>query len=291
MLSIAFLTSLAVMIAVLVSNAASTYRRGVTLKRVNSVGSEILEDLRATINNNHVGDLEIFCNDIYDNVAQQENCVDDGGFSFASVKGYKNVYIKGQKTYLEEDIPVYGLFCTGKYSYIWNSGYFFDNELYAVGSNTHPASPLTVTYGDTDNNTFRLLKVQDERRSLCVYATNSIYRSQTGNDGYVSSSDIDSIPLIYNLNTIGTQGEPIELITGEEGEGMALYDLTIAKPARGIASQITFYSGSFILGSVEGGVNITSPSDYCKAFVDDGVSDADYCAVNRFNFAVQTSGL
>ena len=291
MLSIAFLASLAVMIAVLVSNAASTYRRGITLKRVNSVGTEIIEDLRATINNNHVGDLQTFCNDIYSNLAQQEACEDDEGFSFASIKGYKNVTIKGNNEYFEEGVPVYGLFCTGKYSYLWNSGYFFDDNLYTVGSATNPASPLTITYGDRDISSFRLIKVQDERRAVCRYAVSAISNSQTGNDNYIYSDDIEDIPLVYNLNTIGVQGEPMELISGDNATGMALYDLTIARPARGRMSQITFYSGSFILGSVEGGVHITSPSDYCKAFVDKGVSDQDYCAVNKFNFAVQTSGL
>ena len=291
MLSIAFLASLAVMIAVLVSNAASTYRRGITLKRVNSVGTEIIEDLRATINNNHVGDLQTFCNDLYSNLAQKDACEDDGGFSFASIKGYKNVTIKGDNEYLEEGVPVYGLFCTGKYSYLWNSGYFFDEDLYTVGPATRPAQPLTITYGDSDINDFRLIKVLDERRAVCQYAVNSISISQSGHEGYIGADDIEDIPTVFNLNTIGVQGEPMELISGDNATGMALYDLTIARPARGRMSQITFYSGSFILGSVQGGVHITSPGDYCKAYVDDGVSDQDYCAVNRFNFAVQTSGL
>ncbi len=291
MLSVAFLASLTVMIAVLVSNAAATYRRGITLKRVNATGTEIMEDFRATISDNRSNDPNITCDSVYEEIQDRDACKNDDGFSFVSLKGYKTVKIKGEKTYNvgEDGTPVYGLFCTGKYTYIWNSGYFFDTKLYQVGPEGHPASPIVVRYKDTDITNFRLLKVLDERRSVCIDAIARYTQEEYGTVSYMGSNDMEGIPDFYNLSSLGQA--PVELISGEDGEGLALYDLTVSRPATGGSNKISFYSGSFILGSIEGGVNISSPSDYCKAFIDEGIADQDYCAVNRFNFAVQTSGI
>ena len=54
-------------------------------------------------------------------------------------------------------------------------------------------------------------------------------------------------------------------------------------------SLILFFAGSFILGTRRGGVNITTSGDSCKPPTDE-YSDLEYCAINRFNFAVQAGG-
>ena len=48
MLSVAFLSSLAVVIALVVANSTAVYRRGLTLKNVNMVASEIIDDFSSS---------------------------------------------------------------------------------------------------------------------------------------------------------------------------------------------------------------------------------------------------
>ncbi len=302
MLSVTFLATLAIMIAALVTGAASTYRRGIVLKRINLTGSEILEDLHASINNNHVGDLAIVCDDVYADSGMRQKCKDDDGFSFVSIKATSQVKIKGEKTYTvgnaDDEAPIFGAFCTGKYSYLWNSGYNFDSTTYEVNG-IGPAK-LLYKYNDGAGHTveapllenFRLLKILDEKRTVCVTAIKKLSTSWGSESGYINQGDVyGHLDTTFDLRSTPLAEQPTELISGESGEGLALYDLTVARPAIGGTNDITFYSGSFILGSIEGGVNIASQGDYCKAFVDKGIIDSDYCAVNRFNFAVQTSGL
>ena len=123
MLSVTFLATLAIMIAALVTGAASTYRRGIVLKRINLTGSEILDDLHASIKNNHVGYLATVCDDVYSDSGIRSQCKDDDGFSFVSIKATSRVKIKGDKTYTvgnsDDEVPIFGAFCTGKYSFLF----------------------------------------------------------------------------------------------------------------------------------------------------------------------------
>ncbi len=295
-LSITFLTTLAIIIAILVSNSAITYRKGVTIKNVNILGTEIIEDLRTSINNNHVGDMGIVCDDVYDDVAVRDECKSHGGFNFVSLRRTAPVTIKGGSTNYSageggSEVPVYGAFCTGKYSYLWTSGYFFNSDLYQVTG--IPAAPVfKYSYnGETKIITnYRLLKILDEKRQVCVSATNAYLTNSSGDPLYIQN--------IYGLtNNFDVSGgtpliaEPIELIRNNTGEGLAIYDLYVARPAQTSVVRSTLYSGYFILGSIDGGVSIGTKSDFCKAYIDDGISEDEYCAVNRFNFSIQTSNI
>ena len=288
MLSVAFLASLAVMITIMVFNSSATYRRGAVLKKINLAGTEIIEDLRASINNTHAGDLSIVCDDIYENASIREQCKDDEGRSFVTVAKYASVTVKGERNYEvgEDGAPVYGAFCTGKYTYVWNSGYFFNNEIYHVGPTSSALQPLKIIYNTKQYTNFKLLKILDEKRAICTESVKQYTKQTFGNEGYVKAEDMAGMRA-----SLTVQNEPEELISGDSGEGLALYDLQIMQPAKGGVNQITFYTGFFILGSIDGGVHIGSQADYCKAYVDEGISDEDYCAVNRFNFSVQTAGI
>ena len=56
-----------------------------------------------------------------------------------------------------------------------------------------------------------------------------------------------------------------------------------------------FFSGTFILATIRGGVNIQSNGDFCTGDKEvDGdefnLNNFDYCAVNKFNFSARATG-
>ena len=63
----------------------------------------------------------------------------------------------------------------------------------------------------------------------------------------------------------------------------------MATPATNDLGKASFYSVSFILGTVQGGINVMSSGNFCKAPEEDD-SNFDYCAINKFNFAAQATG-
>ena len=164
---------------------------------------------------------------------------------------------------------MYGAFCTGTYSYVWNSGYLF------MGDNSEVKS-ASVSYSDKDSSklvdAFRLIKVQDRNRSVCK----SVLEWGGSKDrGEFDAGQLDE--------------EPEILLGADENSALALYDLSSAVPAVNDNGTSAFYSISFILGTVQGGINVMSNGNFC-ATPDEYDSNFDYCAINKFNFAAQANG-
>ena len=167
--------------------------------------------------------------------------------------------------------PLYGAFCTGRYSYIWNSGYFFSSD----ASVALPSVSLVLIGNNSSDvlefENFKLLKVRDEGRAVCTNWENN-NAELTMNNG----SSFESDP-------------PVDLL--EAGANLAIYDLTAPIPADN-GNNGLFYSMSFILGTVQGGINVMASGDYCSTpgGYNAAVENIDYCAINKFNFAIQATG-
>lgn len=241
-LSIAFIAILSITIVLIINNAISTYRRGLTLNQVNTVGMDLVDDIRVAVQNSPAN---LFGSCIDENDTDEMKCI--------NVIKTANVKVNGQQL---ENVPVKGAFCTGLYSYAWNSGYFFatDAELDSDGMITLRGERI------------RLLKVEDKNRSVCAAISD-------GDDAL----EIDD----------GTEVEM--LLVNDSANNMVLYDFSVAMPAIDSANSSAFYSISFILGTVQGGINVMSSGNFCKPPKDNN-SNFDYCAINKFNFAAQANG-
>lgn len=253
-LSIAFISILSITIVVIINDMILSYQKGLVLRQVNTVGSELIDDFRNAIASSSASSLSNFCDS---SIASVETC-----HQSVFVSRSASVEI-GNKT--ADDVPVYGAFCSGSYSYIWNSGYFFNPAAYKVNATVAKAS---FSYGETNyGDNFRLLKVLDVSRSVCVNHNNN--------------SNIFSVASLSE--------EPVELLSSDSN--LALYDLYVSDPARSVQSNGAFYSGSFILATIQGGINIKASGDYCATPSNYKVENFDYCAINKFNFAMQASGV
>ena len=274
-LSIAFIAILSITIALIINDAIKTYRRGLTLNQINTVGMDLVDDMRAVVQNSPAKAVVDSCSELYNGVGltdQRNSCISDGARKFVVVEKMAKVDGVG------EDVPVFGAFCTGKYSYIWNSGYFEAEKVLGW------VNKVAVRYRNDRSGAdgeyipdFRLLKIQDKGRNVC--------KSGLVEDRYEVKSNIESFD-IRNYDEV--LEEPEILLDSDDANSLALYDLTAAAPAANGANAM-FYSISFILGTVQGGINVMSSGNFCAA-PNDYDSDFDYCAINKFNFAAQANG-
>ena len=287
-LSIVFIAILSITIVLIISNTISSYHRGLTLSQINTTGMDLVDDMRATIQNSPSWPVENECDAYYTEDSEAyKSCIEDGARKFVvRVKRGERVNMGGGRS-VENAPPMWGVFCTGTYSYIWNSGYFFNTEYEVEG-----AGMVSVDYSassDADDMTnisgFKMLKVQDDTRTACASLISNEYEDDFPDDN------------IIELKTLLGEA-PVDLIAGAEDleetkverSNLAIYDLSSAAPASGGMAKNLFYSVSFILGTVQGGVNVMSAKGNFCATPNDYSENFDYCAINKFNFAAQATG-
>lgn len=278
-LSIAFLSILSITIVLIITNAISAYHRGLTLNDINSTGMDLIDDFRGTIQNSPRRSVIDLCNENYTEEKEKEACKSDNAEKMISVVRYGKVFV-GSKQELN-DVPVFGAFCTGRYSYIWNSGYYFSPDARVTAAND---SELEAASFSGYESSFRLLKVLDKGRELCIGAVKKVEQNYP--------SDNVSIDPSFAIETESEEylaDPPVDLL--EAKNNLAIYDLIVPAPADNGKGTL-FYSMSFILGTVKGGINVMASGDYCATpgGFDPAVENFDYCAINKFNFAVQATG-
>ncbi|MBR2741408.1 hypothetical protein IKD98_01460 [Candidatus Saccharibacteria bacterium] len=301
-LSIAFIAILSISVTLIITNSIASYHRGLTLNSINTTGMDLVDDMRAAVQNAPARPPVSYCSTIYrdsDSNNYYEECVNDQGSNFVSVSRRGNVKL-GNRTI--EGVPLFGAFCSGTYSYIWNSGYFFTND---ADSKVNGVAKASFRYkflkssgeleDDVTKTNFKLLKVRDKNRDVCVSALNT------------NSSGVDNKRYLTNEKPINGGGsvfnvrgddyailaeEPIDILSGDIGNNLAIYDLTSMAPASSLSMNNAFYTVSFILGTIQGGINISASGNYCATpeGYESAIENFDYCAINKFNFAAQANG-
>ena len=285
-LSIAFIAVLSIIVVVIISNAVSSYHRGLTLNQLNTVGMDLVEDIRTAVQSSPARSPKQDCSAAF---SDPTNCDKDSGQSFVH-REYKSTVKISNST--SSSLPVFGVFCTGEYSYLWNSGYYFSGKinnataekgLFLKVMKAGEGEP--ITYSD-----FRLLKVQDDTRLVCKIMARVELNNANGGTYRKNNSVVLPTNNLIDITSQPIDEDPIDLL---EGNSLAIYNLTSAVPAEGGAGNM-LYAVSFILGTVQGGINIdNNGSNFCATPEDyerDEDENFDYCAINKFNFAAQATG-
>ena len=301
-LSLVFISILSLAVVLVIANAVSAYHKSITLNQVDTVGTNLVDDMRTAIQDSVANNLVALCDRLgtSDGGTAKRECVEDGARKFVSVNAVTAVKL-GSSGETIENTPVYGAFCTGSYSYIWNSGYFFNNNV-EVGSGGG-VKAAELKYYDSNKEVkeiknFRLLKVKDNTRAVCTAAVRvaggkveDVYNRSTSIEPVF---DITLAGLVTSGETVSVNEEPSELLaTGESvGDGgLALYDISAFISEQPSLKKNVYYYTSFILGTVQGGINITGDGNYCSTPESyNEVGNFDYCAINKFNFAALATG-
>lgn len=306
-LAVGFISLLSLTVALIINDTVATYRRGLTLNNVNTTGMDIVDDMRSAIQNAPAKSLAFECEAMYpntgDDIQQRQACEEDQARKLVVLEHEAEVKMRDDLT--EVTIPVYGAICTGAYSYIWNSGYFFGEN--GEKGKVLGAEPATLTYtrnGETvntaDEGNFRLLKIKDEKRAVCKSA---LKEGATNYKNYSSFNPAEDLDNHFDITAVDSNADPNAIkyydstrtesheviLADAETNPLALYDLVMTTPAVNSANEAAFYSVSFILGTLQGGLNVNAKGNFCETPTDYD-EDFNYCAINKFNFAVQATG-
>lgn len=288
-LAIAFLSVLLVTVTVIMNEIISLYKKGYSIKTVNQVGRDLIEDFTNSVQGAPPASTLAYCETYTASATSKKACEDDAGL--LSIYQQYFVRIKIKSTNEQENLPYAGVFCTGQYSYIWNTGYVFgDGYEIADGSNKDKYK-LSFIYQDPNNSStkktmenFHLIKIKDAQRNVCTQNIQTTYPSDSPAPNTAQGGNKKVVEINFAPNE-----EPVELLSATTDAALAAYGITIFPPAETTSNNKLLYSGSFVLGTIEGGANIKSSSNFCKT--PSGYDmDFSYCAINKFNFGAQASG-
>ena len=195
-LAMLFIGLLSISIVLIISNTVTAFQRGMKLSRVNSTGTDLVDDMRASIQSSSARGLLSAC---YANIyssgtslgpEQRQKCEQDNAKNYVAVSKVAKIRLDG----VEQEVPILGAFCTGSYTYIWNSGYFeAENAVFPEKTNRDWAkirylqNGRTYEYPGPGEKPFRLLRIQDESRIFCLAAVDSTGESYDLPEGGISN--------------------------------------------------------------------------------------------------------
>lgn len=311
-LVMAFIAFLLIAIAIITTNIVTIYQKGSTLKAVNSVGRGLVDEFTAAINQAPSVDTTSLCNSLVSGEENVKRCIEDGAFKFIFQAEYAPNAADDNNIRKQYN----GIFCTGYYSYYWNTEYGEESGntvklRYAVNS-SDDGKDKRHEFKDNDEekrDVIRLARIEDRTYQLCAANVNRNYESEYSknlqdNDGFID---------IRSKRHDSTDTVPIDNFIKPPEEGflsafdldLALYELTIFPISQDWVTLRTFMSGSFVLATYRGNVDITRGGDYCDVSIyqnadgedvdnasskDNLGAEFNYCAINKFNFSTRTAG-
>lgn len=329
-LALAFISMLLISIATITTSISALYRKGITLKTINSVGRNLVSEVTSAINNAPLIDSTNLCNGLMANGTARQECKADNAYRFIYQSLENNPAVDAEEDVLNpgvaNKVQYGGVFCTGSYSYIWNTFYGRENDL---------ANAITFIYTDQDGNdqelkNFKLLRVKDNTYRACtVNIDRNLYAVSPYEDKLTKNKTIDmrvllnGVPRRINNSEIqcnflnssvsefedGDENSVLTNCTADSGDSvnnvsnsdtlLDLYEFVIFHPAQDVVTLRGFFAGTFILATDRGDVNVVRSGEYCNisnyqgdtaSSIFDLGSEFNYCGINKFNFAARTAG-
>ncbi len=272
MLAMSFLATMLLGIASLVIRITNIYQKGLSMRAINSTGKEIISDLGRSIGSSATS-LKV-------NPEPASNEVTRSDVDKKMNEYYYQVLVPGSTKQTS------GTFCTGRYSYIWNTPESLTDVMgKEMGKIGYKNKNNAIIYP-------RFARIPDTERLACKI------------DDYISDPDaVENIKKVSGDRYVIAHDAPyfdesdVYSIVNKDESNLAVYDFTVTPAVQNEDTGEIFYSGSFILATIRGGVNIMANGDYCTGTTggsgetsDFSKNDFEYCAVNKFNFSARATG-
>ena len=304
--AVGFISVLLITVTLITNEIIQIYRKGYNIKSINQVGRDIIDDFQNSIIQSSPTSLSSFCATKSPGEGDQDkkDCDNNHGLYSIYQQYYTGVKVlSGGGSASYKQVPTGGIFCSGKYTYIWNTGYIYNTKDYAfkdAGDDNNPTEQrnsrnkhkLKIKYKyrnergeivDDHNDDIRLVKIEDASGSICLSTLEGGYPNSAeaviGPGGSSTAYEIQVKPVLSS--------KPEEILSATDAD-LVLYDLVVFEPARVTSAERLLFSGSFILGTTGTGVDIMSSSNFCQT-PSYFSSDFNYCAINKFNFIIQSS--
>lgn len=274
---LAFVSVLLISIALIISNIMAVYQKGLTLKSVDSVGRNLIDEFTTAINAAPSIDTANLCRAYAKD--NPEACKLDNAYK----------YIFQSRESSTESVQYSGVLCTGNYSYIWNTQY-----------GIQAGQSLNLRYrtsgGDAVLTQPHLARFEDKNYRACTVSMRSTYEFT---DQFLNESNHTiNITLLENDLSNPIAEPETNFLDGSELP-LLLYELTVFKISQDAVTLRSFFSGTFILATEQqaSDASITRTDDYCRVVNSGGSGTLDlgsrfnYCAINKFNFAARTAGV
>ncbi len=274
LLSMAFLATMLIAIATLTMRILDIYRKGLSMRAINSIGREIISDLTRTIGGSPI--------------VENINPVTTGeDIDWESINMAYRTYFHESFRPVDgdsgEEVQAGGVFCTGAYTYIWNTAPAII-EYREGNDDLKNTDYYTIQVNKSESEAgepkfYKFARVPDNKRSGCAVEEGEEFNPHLEYTG-ISENDV------------------VELI-GDDEVDLAIYDFLVLPATQNNKTGQIFYSGAFVLATTRGGINVLANGDYCTGKSTDDLLDEDventrydmqYCAVNKFNFAMRATG-
>lgn len=289
MLAMTFVATLLISIAIVTINIVTIYQRGLALKAVNNVGRSLVEELTTSINSAPAVDTTSLCNHLASGsdkiyYSDPKSCIAD--------RAYRYVYndrfdTKANREGMEGVYQYSGVFCTGNYSYLWNTQYGLDENKFTLSLRYLNEDGIEQNIQPKDA---RLIRIQDRTYRVC----SAYLEKQSEEPGSSNNWEINITREAKN-GTMNRIARPTDGYLNAFDLDLLLYELTIQPISQDSITLRTYMTGNFILATARGGIDITASGDYCQnsetSSLDNLGAEFNYCAINKFNFAARTAGV
>ena len=303
-IAMAFIAVLLIVIALIITGIMTTFQKGVTLKSVNNVGRNLISEFTSAINLAPSIDSTSLCNVYAKN--NTEECIKDGAYKYIFQERLGSAADTADGT-TSEGVQYFGILCTGKYTYMWNTYYGIEKGHYLkLKYKTSVTGPeITIPTSSDKKDIFRLIRFEDTTYNACTQNINSSY--QPSND-FKTANDFSNKTPVIDMTELANKA-PLAIAAPQEGFlessesdiNLDLYEFVIFPISQDVVTLRSFFSGTFILATNNGDVNIMRTGDYCdphSAGFEEGKTSStlnlgsgfNYCGINKFNFAARTAG-
>jgi hypothetical protein len=289
MLAMSFLGTMLVGIASLTMRITNIYQKGLSIRSINANGREIVSDLTRIIGASRIN---------FNDINPSGNKIDE--YMLRATRSNYYVYTVDNETSKRQ---LGGAFCTGDYSYVWNTADNIRIARQELSSGTEVKNlakkgVYVIKAGKSYYYVPKFARFIDKERYACSHEEDNYYPSKDTKNEMKKDDETQ-----FNLGDSKTADSITELIEDNEAD-LALYNFTVYPASQHTTTKQIFYSGMFILATVRGGVNVMANGDFCqgtdnddgsKTIKSDGTSefnlnDFDYCAVNKYNFSARATG-
>lgn len=300
-LMMAFIAALLIIIALTINSVSAIFQKGITIKSISGVGRNLISEFTSSINAAPSIDSTSLCN-MYA-TGNTDSCLEDRAnkYIFQERVGSYTYPVTGE---VVNNVQYFGLLCTGRYTYAWNTYYGVEKgQVLQIQYKTSSGGSTVTLPASLANKDviFRLVRFEDMNYNACVQNVDSNYNIKTSFTDTAAGSPIINMTELQNgVNIELAEPQNGFLESSESDVNLDLYELVFFPISQDAVTLRAFFSGTFILATNNGDVNIMRTGDYC----DEALADAEettssildlgsgfnYCGINKFNFAARTAG-